>query len=861
MNKTVCISLAALAAFTCSAVDKDGYYVYDAGGSGGWADGSRWYDGVAPDKGGKVKLSASNCIATVSDSDLETVTNLSEIVIHGTEGVKLVFDISQDVHIPCRIQGFGQIVKNGTGTLWLDNIEKTGSYKTQDGIVVNAGALHLPTRASASTSDMQFGVLTVNSPGVLYLVDGCNTLAAGLAGDGFVSNLCTVALASQNDNQRQLKLDGNTTKEPCVFSGDIGPYISVTMSGGTQHFTRTDVARSTTVRLYSGILGVTALGRTAGDSISTGEEFNMRGSSGTTFTLLYLGTGGVCSHTLKFYTDTYGFILDGGPHGGLNVTGGLRPGSAECMSRFTLAGDHTNACVISGEVREANDLSTSTYVTKVGSGTWRFQGSPSRRDCNGVFAVKAGTLEFDSIAERGIQCSLGFQSLWHEDYIGARNDNRVVPYAFLLGDGGSAVAATNGTLSYVGTAAGRCSTRPIALDGAGRLRNASAASLDWTGVTTKGAAPGTLILDGAGADNVMRDVTNGLGAVTVVKEGAGTWTLMGNVNATGGLEARGGTLEVDNRRVFSWFRLTVRDTWRKFRIDLGDTGTDTALMLSEFGLWSADGTRQNSGLAYSSAANGKHLLLEPGQACVGTGTPHSSRLISSLFDAAGSQYQAGGLTTDPADSNTWYRVVMRLPTDAAKAVKYDIGSGNSSSGTYKAYPYYREARSWIVEGSVDGVNWETLDEQDRDGDSKTPTVGSKWYSNSSAVTTANPPGFAFDITETELFTKMDEVAYVGVSGGGTVRAAAPITASALKVDAVAGGTVDGFAFPDSGTLEVVNAGARTSDELPVTFLNVTGLENVEGWTVTGDGVSSRTKIRLRSGRLWLMPPGTVLILR
>ena len=628
------LMVALAAAVECAAVDKDGYYVYDVGGSGGWAAGSRWYDGVAPGKDDKVKISAANCTATISDSDLATVTNLSEIVIHGSTGVKLVFDISQDVHIPYRISGFGQIVKNGTGTLWLDNIDKAGSYKTQDGITVNAGALHLPTRASASTSDMQFGVLTVNRPGVLYLVDGCNTLAAGLAGDGTVSNLCTVALTSASDNQRQLKLDGNTTKDPIEFSGVIGPYISITMSGATQYFTRTNETRSTTVRLYSGVLGMAAMGRSSGDSLSVAEEFNMRGSSGETFTMRYLGTGGVCSHSLKFYTDTYNFILDGGPHGGLNVTGSIKPGSAACMSRFTLAGDHTNACTISGEIREATGYST--HITKVGSGTWRFTGAPSRRDCQGVFAVKAGTLEFDSIAERGVLCSLGYQTLWHENYMGARDDNRTAPYAFLLGDGGSAISATNGTLSYIGTASAVCATRPIALDGAGRLRNDSALAFDWTGVTTKGSAAGTLILDGAGVSNIVRDVTNGLGTVSVVKEGTGTWTLTGNINATGGLEARGGTLVVDNRKVFSWFRLSVRDTWRKFRIDLGDTGTDSALMLSEFGLWSADGTRQNLGLTYNSAANGNHLLLEPGQACIGAGSPYSGtgRLLSALFDAA-----------------------------------------------------------------------------------------------------------------------------------------------------------------------------------------------------------------------------------
>ena len=142
----------------------------------------------------------------------------------------------------------------------------------------------------------------------------------------------------------------------------------------------------------------------------------------------------------------------------------------------------------------------------------------------------------------------------------------------------------------------------------------------------------------------------------------------------------------------------------------------------------------------------------------------------------------------------------------------------------------------------------------------TPKTGGQWYSNSSAVTTDNPPGYAFGTTETGLFVKMDSVAYVGVSGGGTVKAVAPISTSGLKVDASTGGTVDGFTFAASGTLEVVGFDGQMN-ELPVTFQNKAGLENVQDWTVTGAGVPLGTKVKARDGRLRLVPPGTTLILR
>ena len=103
------------------AVDSDGYYIYKpdwSGGSGAWADGSRWYDGVAPSENCKVKI-GNAAIAVVSDDDMEIVEKLSEIRLH-TENAVIQFNISGDYHLSCPVYHYGKIVKNGTGALYLE---------------------------------------------------------------------------------------------------------------------------------------------------------------------------------------------------------------------------------------------------------------------------------------------------------------------------------------------------------------------------------------------------------------------------------------------------------------------------------------------------------------------------------------------------------------------------------------------------------------------------------------------------------------------------------------------------------------------------------------------------------------------
>jgi hypothetical protein len=121
-----------------------------------------------------------------------------------------------------------------------------------------------------------------------------------------------------------------------------------------------------------------------------------------------------------------------------------------------------------------------------------------------------------------------------------------VPYAVLLGNGtldGNQV----GTLSYTGEKAMYLNTRATALSGSGRLRNATGLPFIWTGITSSSEGDHALHLDGEGNENRVMSVTNGLGKITVVKEGTGTWTLDGDIDVSR-LESRNGVLDVHLRR-------------------------------------------------------------------------------------------------------------------------------------------------------------------------------------------------------------------------------------------------------------------------------------------------------------------------
>jgi len=847
------------------ATDSSGYYVYKSdaeGGTGGWSDSTRWRDGVAPSAGDKVKINSTTGV-TATDGDMTLIATLSEILVNKEQAV-LTFTLASDGHVTGALKGDGKVVKNGTGALYLDKTDAAKGYFLDGGFVINDGELHFPTLAEATDSTLYFGPVTVNAPGVLYTVDGCSTEVKGLAGDGSVQRNTTAT--GDKESQHQLKCAGGKPSAPFVFSGTLGANVSLSMNGGNQRFTRTDETVSRTIRLYAGLIELTAMNGANGDSVTTATSYQMRGTSGKSMTLRYVGEGaGTCSHTLVGNSDTYNPIIDGGSHGELTLSGKIQSTSKsdDRMCCYTFAGDHTVPCVFTGAFEEKSDLSVATYITKTGTGTWRFAGSSGRK-CNGVFEVRNGTLEFDSIAERGTICSLGYQNVLHENYFGAKDDARAVPYAFRLGDGTNAVRTTTGTLSYVGATDGACSTRPIALSGAGRLRNASDYKLEWTGVTSLDANGGTLVLDGSGTANVVRDVTNGVGTVSVVKEGSGTWCLDGDLDVSGTVAANGGVLTVCNSKVYRWFRLNIRSTWYQvYREGPSPDLTDTTVMLKGMTLTSEDGTDWASSLAYNQTKNNEPLLLLPGEACYGNaGSADSSdeRNLGCLF--RGLTWQAKNGTKkvnnvlDPDDSNTWVRIVMRLPDDASPIVRYDFKTGNSSSTT--GLPYNRELRSWSLEASLDGLSWTTVADEDRTTDNITPRGNKLWYSTGKESSTGLVTRASCDATA----IKSVAPAAVGAADGGVLAFCEAVTVRNLSLDAAAAsaGVISNVTFAAGGTISVTNAPSGEFS-VPFDFGNATGVENVSAYSVLLNGSPAWRTVTVADGTITFTRPGLLFIVK
>ena len=124
-------------------------------------------------------------------------------------------------------------------------------------------------------------------------------------------------------------------------------------------------------------------------------------------------------------------------------------------------------------------------------------------------------------------------------------------------------------------------------------------------------------------------------------------------------------------------------------------------------------------------------------------------------------------------------------------------------------------------------------------------------------------GYRFSHTRTTAggYAIADNV--VSVAPGATLKAeGAPLTVAHLAVGTSGGGTLDGFAFAADGTLEVAAVpDGFTRLDLPMTFANATGLENLANWRLTVGGRPCAARIVPSSGGLALMRKGVSVSFR
>jgi len=451
----------------------------------------------------------------------------------------------------------------------------------------------------------------------------------------------------------------------------------------------------------------------------------------------YLGTEPErTTRNILTYSD---FALDGGAYGALTFAGTFK-NTADASAGHSgqhlvfLDGNHANPCVYSGGVQSASDNDNvygpefSFYMIKRGTGTWLFSGPKNggSQGWNGGLAVEEGSLQFDSLTEAGRDCSLGTATKLTYKHMGVWTTDCWVDYAIALG---SVAPASAAVLEYVGVSPASCTTRPLALSGTGGHLRASHGKLLFSGITAReeNGSP-TLTLDGSGTKNRVSEVSDGaVGAkLSIAKDGAGTWSLGGNLTFSGDVTVRQGTLNVKTPgaptptyRDYKRFRLTIAEIADGKTNELGICGQSNTLTIRQIGLFDKDGVRQNFGLtiptsSYDAGGNTiRATTLQPGEACFGPSmagktiggsgrVPQLSICFDGSYSSSGGSPFSAEFSPKPvlSDSSTWAVIDMYLPESANPVTHFDV------QGYYMPLMYVPHRLK--LEASVDGETWTTV---------------------------------------------------------------------------------------------------------------------------------------------------------
>lgn len=822
-----------------------------------WGDKDNWSAGSLPGVGDTavfplVKDSGTNTVYEVAVDDGSLPGFLKAASVASAEAdvmtCRIVIDAESDFISSVALSAGIELVKRGAGCMTFGENTQSAYYNGR--LTVEEGLLQLATNRCATAGvAYNYGHVKVGKNGVLVLGDTVDTCAnwqtkimnvfATLNSAGTVSNASGSARYI-----RTMDNSGSIISGSICGNGDIRflPYGSMSITSVDNTFSG-EIAPYTSSNPM--VFGIAKIGKKSDTASSIGKvgEMYMNFYGGL---FAYLGTGETTDKTFK-YSDSNKTPVgwDAGETGGVTFEGKWYTGSPNKMKRMLLTGSNTEKpCILANEISSvdgnADDgVDYSVYITKKGSGIWRFNDHDKRYN-DGVIAVEEGTLQYESIAPKGEMCSLGRASALHEDYDGAYDADRIANYAYLLGGG-----ATKAVFEYVGAEAASCSDRPIALKGDATVSSV-AAPLELAGFSSLDGAGKTLTVSGGTATDgsVISDV---IGRISLVKEGSGEWTLAGDAGFSGALEVREGVLNLSCPQ-YTWFRLIVTGTHGRLN---GNVGTFGWLRFQEIALYDAEGRRQNVGLermpetiaagypASDTDWGDQAEELDYGQIIIGRNGKfyvQTSYFIDKLVDDAignpfvGVYYGVNAYTQTPSESNPVI-FVMRLGKDAPAVVAYDIcSSENDDSGNKGDWP-----AAFRFEGSVNGRDWITLHEVTN---AEVPGISS-WYSDGQAFVSGEirkGKGYAFTpppLAENAL----KNISSLSVAVGASIvdyGDSAPV--SRLIVDAVEGaGSFEGVSLAETGTLELRNCPTGVREFfVPFTFAGAEA-DAFARWTVLVDG--------------------------
>ena len=867
------------AALSCTGAMAANTNTWDSTAADGtsWQTAARYVERREPMAGDVVVIPA-NCHAVVPETDVDFVGGLLKIVMMSNASVE--FDVENDHEVTCEIRqdesnnsswSAGTLLKkSGSGTLTLSAPYTRNGYMYRTGMEVSGGCLRLGDVAEYASQDNYLSIvrLTVGADGIFDLNGAGKVNIGRLTGAGVISNgvdkIATYLNMARDDQILEFsgKLLGNIDFKASANG------TRLTLSGEESDFSIFRV-------YYDGVVALSKFGN-AGELSSIGTNGVVQLVNGGS--LEYLGDVDTTDKDIAFKgNNETPAKIDAGANGGVTFTGrfGYHTG-ARVMRKLVISGSNDNECVISGpwyEQSPLNGTNFATYITKEGSGIWRFADNAARNH-RGVTAVKGGTLRFDSVAEAGEMCSLGLSTVLHDDlYDTVRRDKNAVPYALLIGS-----EELEGTLEYTGSTDAWCTTRPIGVKGSARLRNATNHDFLWRNVFGVGGSEGKNVLtldgDSTTADNRLENVTNACGTLSVVKDGLGSWTLAGDVAFNGSLEVKKGTLTIlRDRTTPTWFRWNIMQNFAQYENDyeggrggkMNKKGDSYAIQVDEFALYSADGVRRNKHLTaaddWTALAGGQAALQQGAYGTPGDG----NRDVSAIFSDTPASSKYGFFKSDQGDTwmapqytNSWIRIVMRLADDSAPIVSYDYANLN---GANRPCVY-----AYSIESSFNGREWTVL----TNVTSRPRTdYEKKWESKGDTIAAdqVRPfPDYGFPLDVPVRSPRCETISSVSVASGATFRAdirdGGAVTVAGLSLDSTAGvGTFENITFAENGTVDVVNV-PRTGAEFSPVLVNCEGFSNVANWSVTKNGRSINSlTMDVYGGKIRIVPAGSVIVIK
>ena len=866
------VSVVVLASFAAGAADYATYTLKNSVSNTDfdWSDASNYEENAKPSPGDHVIIPKDvNAKLTHGQDCWEFVSKLGRIrpktatsyfTVSIPEGVtnSLACKITNTDSNSSDSYNRGGLVKVGEGALLL-SMTKYGQFTA---ITVSEGRLILDWEDEEKCS---IDSLTVDSGAVVDINSIKTLVTRKFFGSGEITSSKKGALQTFSNANVTSDFSGKLTGDLKLTS------CSVVLLKGIES-TKTGavyiLGNENPDMIDNSRLGVAKLGnKSEAASAGVGSEINFGQATAFPGGLLYLGNGETSNRDLILYCSKANAFpnIDGGAGGGLNLTGEIKIHEKSSVNnRFGLRGSNVTDCVFGTkmtEIDDANGNHVSFHIVKQGTGTWKLD-PKSTSTWSGGITVEEGTIKFDTLKEAGTFCALGYATNLFDCYTGAFDANRRVDWAIALGS-----ADTCGTLQYTGEDGVKCTTRPIAMQGDGRIVNDGSGRFSFYGITSDGDNEKTLTLGGAGmSDNTISGLDDSSGgAISVCKEGAGSWTLSANSSIRGDIDVQAGTLNImASTNAYTWFRFTDMQVCTN-RVGHGTYSPSKKFYMREIALLNSEGVSQSVGIEYTDEL----LDVTPGHFALGKEMSVSSSTWNMLFDDT-TGHLIADLPKAPimGDESTWFPIVVRLPENSDKVTAFDLCWNTSSSGEGSLY----HPLAFKVEGSQDGLVWTELFVTN---DVVSPGSG-KWLSNgggfnngdlakarTESSTRRSGIPFALPTLDGESF---DEIGKVTVAAGATLKSLyGTITLNSFGVDMTSGGgTVEGFAFAAEGTLSLDNVvSGGTLLEKTFTPVNCTGVANLSNWTllVNGAATSKYTASVSEDGKVRLASVGMRVIIR